>query len=385
MEHVVKFQKAKEAVETALMDLEMKKEEYAIIRTSEKKKTKGNTDDSVPAASESLVEAKTAYEKAIQAVVAAKLTVTTEGVKAFEIYGNLLSDEARQPWEKILLARMTKCAWEDVHGVAHDETPTKTWDSFMDCVTFHLLQVFRHDAGKALKYYITNTLRKPNRIPIRQFLVRVEQLNSYLETLPCLYYSLSANPATKQVLPLDDADLAMHLLRMCPAKWQTQYDLTEKTTPVNTRALLLTLEKIENNAELEAKPPSAIKPKGAEGKRKMEFIDSRIPKKAKQVGFSEKHCTLCKKHGGLHKSHITRDCRKYNADGTPTKRNGGAGSARKNRQYDKNHSNTRDREGANYAQIIRKEVKKAFGKQSHKRKKRHTNNSESDSDSDYSS
>jgi hypothetical protein len=146
----------------------------------------------------------------------------------------------------------------------------------------------------------------------------------------------------------------------------------------------LILEKIENNAEVEAKPPNAIKPKGAEGKRKMESIDSRIPKKSKQVGFSEKHCALCKKHGGPHKSHNTRDCRKYNADGTPIKRNGGAGSARKNGHYDKNRSNTRDREGANYAQIIRKEVKKAFRKQSHKRKKRRANDSESDSDSDYS-
>ena len=52
------------------------------------------------------------------------------------------------------------------------------------------------------------------------------------------------NQATKQVLPLDDADLMMPLLCMCPAKWQTQYDLTEKTTPVNTRALLLILEKM---------------------------------------------------------------------------------------------------------------------------------------------
>ena len=83
----------------------------------------------------------------------------------------------------------------------------------------HLQQVFRHDAGEALKYHITNTLRKPNRIPICQFLVRVKQLNSYLETLPCLYYSPRANQATKQVLPLDDADLAMHLLHMCPIKW----------------------------------------------------------------------------------------------------------------------------------------------------------------------
>ena len=66
------------------------------------------------------------------------------------------------------------------------------------------------------------------------FFVQVEQLKSYLETLPCLHYSPKANQATKKVLPLDDADLATHLLRMCPAKWQTQYDLTKNATPVST-------------------------------------------------------------------------------------------------------------------------------------------------------
>jgi hypothetical protein len=80
---------------------------------------------------------------------------------------------------------------------------------------------------------------------------------------------------------------------MCPAKWQTQYDSTKKRTPVNTRALLLILEKIENNAEVEAKPPRMIKPKGAEGKCKMESIDSRIPKNPKQIGFGDKQFALC--------------------------------------------------------------------------------------------
>ena len=72
---------------------------------------------------------------------------------------------------------MTKCPWEDIYGVTHDETSTKTWDSFMECVTFHLQQVFRHDMGEALKYFI-NLLKKPYWIPIHQFLVCVEQLNS---------------------------------------------------------------------------------------------------------------------------------------------------------------------------------------------------------------
>ena len=109
------------------------------------------------------------------------------------------------------------------------------------------------------------------------------------------------------------------------------------------------------------------------------------PKKSKQSGFSDKQCALCKNHGEPHKSHNTCDCHKYNPDGTPIKRNGGTGSAQKNGHADKNHSNQRECEGTNIAQIIRKEVKKAFRKQSHKHKKRRANDSESDSNSDYSS
>jgi hypothetical protein len=75
---------------------------------------------------------------------------------------------------------------------------------------------------------------------------------------------------------------------------------------------------------------------------------------------------------------------KYKHNGTPIKRNGGAGSAQRNRHTDRNRSNQREREGANYAQIIHDEVKKAFRKHSHKCKKCHANDSESDSDSDYS-
>ncbi len=138
------------------------------------------------------------------------------------------------------------------------------------------------------------------------------------------------------------------------------------------------LEKIENNVEVETKPLIAIKTKWAEGKHKMESIDSCIPKKSKQVGFS-----LCKKHGGSHKLHNTPDCRKYNSNGTPIKKNGGAGSAQRNGHADKNYSNPIDCKGTNYAQLICKEGKKAFGKQLHKPKKRHANDSESDSNSDY--
>ena len=157
-----------------------------------------------------------------------------------------ISTEARQPWEKIVQAHMTKCLQEDIYGVTHDETPTKTWVHH-DPPTAGV-QTRCGQSPQILHYHIEKTQRDSN----SSVFGVSQQFNSYIKTLPCLYQNPSANQATKQVLPIDNA-IQLH---MCPAKWQTQYDLTEKTTPVNTGALLLILEKIENNTEVEAKPPA---------------------------------------------------------------------------------------------------------------------------------
>ncbi len=108
----------------------------------------------------------------------------------------------------------------------------------------------------------------------------------------------------------------------------------------------------------------------------MESEDSCIPKKSKIVGLLEKHCVLCKKHGGMHKTHNTRDCHQYNKDGTPIKKNRSAG---------KSHSKERKPEGVNFAQIFRTELRKELRKKSSKHKRRHGKDSESDSNSDNSS
>ena len=95
----------------------------------------------------------------------------------------------------------------------------------MECVMFHLLQVFCNDAAKAQRYYISNGLKKPNRVHIWQFVQCIQQLNDYQKLLPCLYQSNWATLATKKIGPIDDADLAGHILCMCPGTWQAQYEL----------------------------------------------------------------------------------------------------------------------------------------------------------------
>jgi hypothetical protein len=145
------------------------------------------------------------------------------GTRVFELYANLLSDEARQTWEKIVKAQTKTAPWEDLKGTVHTEQGKKTWESFLHCVNFHLRTVFRHDAGELVKYYITNVLKKPNQVPVRQFIKRVEQLNSYLKMLLCLHYSPKANSAMKPVKPLDNSDLANQILHIFPIKLQCQY------------------------------------------------------------------------------------------------------------------------------------------------------------------
>ena len=189
-----------------------------------------------------------------------------------------------------------------------------------------------------------------------------------------MFQSPKANSATKPVVPLKDACLPTHLLQMCPVKGQQQYDLMENSTLVSTRALLMVMENIESNVELDDKPPSKDKAKGADSKRKAESNDSRNPKKAKK-GWTKKPCSLFKKHGGAYTTHNTKECRCYNKDGSHKKAGG----------MPKPSKPASGKDGMNFAQLIRTNTKKAVRsalKKVNRGKKHRCRHEESDSDSD---
>jgi hypothetical protein len=73
-------------------------------------------------------------------------------------------------------------------------------ESLQDCITFHLLDMFPSDAAEQQRFYISNVLKKPQRVPVRYFFQQVEQLNSYLSHLPCTYESPCATAATKPLI-----------------------------------------------------------------------------------------------------------------------------------------------------------------------------------------
>jgi hypothetical protein len=194
-------------------------------------------------------------------------------------------------------------------GVSLEGSRGMSRELFDDCMMFHLLTVFPINATEQEKYYISNVLKKPQRVNVRQFIRHVEQLNAYISQMPCFYYSPNAKASTKpKNVPFMEAELGTHGLHISPIQWQDQYNLNKKVmTPMDMRLLLTSLEAIERVCTYErGKSESSKKPshKSKEGKKQPGTKDTiRVPKK---VCF-EKHCNLCKKHGGAYTMHNTRE------------------------------------------------------------------------------
>ncbi len=110
---------------------------------------------------------------------------------------------------------------------------------FNDCVMFHLLTAFPINAAEQEKYYISNVLKKPQRINVHQFVRHVEQLNAYIAQMLCFYYSPHANASTKpENVLFTEAELGAHVLHI-PLQWQDQYNMNNKgMTPMNMCLLL---------------------------------------------------------------------------------------------------------------------------------------------------
>jgi hypothetical protein len=112
---------------------------------------------------------------------------------------------------------------------------------------FHFLTAFPTNAAEQEMYYISNVLKKTQRINVCQFVQCVEQLNAYIAQMPCFYYSPNAIASTKpKNVPFTEAELGAHVLRMWPLPWQDQYNMNEKgMTPMDMRLLLTSLEAIK--------------------------------------------------------------------------------------------------------------------------------------------
>ncbi len=154
-------------------------------------------------------------EKAEQAQSTAKGAMTLAASKMFSFYSNLLS------WNKIVGEQMESDPYVNLQGDSLEGPRGMSRKFFNNCVMFHLLTVFPINAAEQEKYYISNVLKKPQHINVRQFVRGVEQLNAYIAQMPCFYYSPNANASTKpENVLFTEAELGAHVLHMCPLLWQ---------------------------------------------------------------------------------------------------------------------------------------------------------------------
>jgi hypothetical protein len=209
---------------------------------------------------------------------------------------------------------------------------------------------------------------------MRQFVCRVKQLNAYIAKMPCFFYSPNANASTKpENIPLNEAELGAHVLRMCPIQWQDQYKLNEKgMMPMNMHSLLISLEAIKCVCTYEKGKSESSKKSSHKSKKGKKCPGTkatiRVPKK---ICF-EKHCDLCKKHGGAFTMHNTCECHRFEKDGKE-KSNFCTAKKGSKKNYPINH---------NFAQLTEKieKLEKALKKSGKKGKKYHYEDSNSNSE-----
>ncbi len=186
-------------------------------------------------------------EKAKQSQRIAKGAMTDAASKMFSFYSNLLYPESKYVWNKIVSKQTKNNPYLKLQGDTLEGPRVMLCQLFHNCVMIHLLTAFPINAAEQEKYYITNVIKKPQRINVCQFVRQVEQLNAYITQMPCFYYSPNANASTKpENVPFPEAELGAHVLRMCPLAQQDQYNLNQKgMTPLDMRTLLTLLETIE--------------------------------------------------------------------------------------------------------------------------------------------
>jgi hypothetical protein len=207
-------EKAKKAIESARAGLSLLDDTGTNSRWFCKKKAREAAEKALAKAQDSESEAREAKEaskvyddsmkagfledpeKAKQAQSTAKGMMTAATSKMFTFYSNLLSPESKYLWNKIISKQMESDPYVNLQGDSLEGPRGMSRESFNECVVFHLLTAFPINAAEQEKYYISNVLKKPQRINVGQFVRRVEHYNANIPQMPCFYYSPNANAST---------------------------------------------------------------------------------------------------------------------------------------------------------------------------------------------
>jgi hypothetical protein len=170
--------------------------------------------------------------------------------KAYEIFCSFVVDDSQTQWDKIVLEMHTMDPWIGVNGSSNKGPHVCSLPSFLEYIKLHKLTIFPVGATEKQRYYMMQTVKKPQWATVHQYMACMGIINDYLSFLPMVFNSSMAIEGTKKGnVPFDEADLARIIFNSVPVSWMNQYNMTHSTLPDRTRTLTQDLESIKHDME----------------------------------------------------------------------------------------------------------------------------------------
>jgi hypothetical protein len=325
------------------------------------------------------------FKEILKAKIVTAIAETQNAYEMFRLF--VLSDQQTQ-WDKIVQEMHTKDPWIGVNGISHKGIRVRSWPVFLDCIELHKLTIFPVDTTEKQRYYMVQTVKKPQQVTVHQYMACMGVLNDYLAHLPTIFNSSMAVEGTKKGnVPFNEADLAGIVLNSVPVSWLNQYNMTYQTLPRGTRTLLQDLELIErimeekHEAGLKGKAKKASASVIAKGSSKKRSASGSPGEQVPKKGKPSKFCQHCKAKGRPHLTHNTKECRRYDRNGNPM-----AAAGRKPGGAKPSYKSGGDKQMAYLTaaveSVMKKGLKKAMKSKKRKRNRAYDSPSSSDSDSE---
>jgi hypothetical protein len=123
------------------------------------------------------------------------IAVTSQAYEMFRLF--IIGDQQTQ-WDKSVQEMHTKDPWVGVDVVSHKGICFCSWFAFLDCIELHKLTIFPINTAEKQRYYMMQTVKKPQRVTVRQYMAQMGILNDYLAHLPMVFNSSMAVKGTKK-------------------------------------------------------------------------------------------------------------------------------------------------------------------------------------------
>ena len=271
--------------------------------------------------------------------------------KAFQLFADLLTPTPLQYWLKSVKACCKTKGWIDRGGIKRNTIAGYSFPSLRRSIMHWLIAgCVTRDAAERERRYIATQLKYPQRAvgvgisSIRAYAERLMELNQSIEKLPCLK-DTEGSPAEMERAdkPYSKYEMCQILLTIIPTGFEEMYLSRQPKNhyPTDYDDLVDALERIEPEYAKQQEVLSKIRTVQGKAKGKtMKSIEDKIPRKQPSAPSEESSakkqrrlCQNCAKWSPETKdSHNTRQCRKWNPDGT---RKGGKHGTRNTNMHGK--------------------------------------------------